>query len=451
MKTRKLINALFVCAALVGAQSCLFEQADIFEKPSSTRMNEYCKETEDILMAEESGWIMEYFSGLDQSYGGYTFYLKFISDSEMFGTAENPVKAVSAMSEIHPQAETTLFKMTYDNGPVLSFDQNNSVLHYFATPSSYEYQAKHGDFEFTVMSYAADKIVLRGKRSNNICVLTPFKQMVDIEYAGLEEAERANITPERYISDVVSVSESVKAATVEGVIGNQPVTGTVSLDARAIKFTLTPENADGEEEVINMPFSFTPNGIKAYQNVTIGGCEFRELSYFPEENIFTNFVFTLQGKLPANYADISEFIGNFTLKYSSGTMNISIVNSSDDRILVKGLNSNFDVAVSYDKSRGCLRMLFQIIGKNGANSVKWCPLDSGAGYFTWSDGVGLDILLDEKDETRSRFLFKDNGVWGDYVADSFIVWEFDSADNNIGEYKGFGNSRYFGLESITRK
>lgn len=456
MKANRFLYIILAGAAILCTQSCLKDQADIFEDSSSARMQKYNENVQttllqEVLNNEHLGWIMEYYPGTGQKLGGYSFYVKFGMDSQIYGTTENPVHVVTAMSELSLEECTTLYKLTTDNGPVLSFDSNNDVLHYFATPSSDEYEAKGGDFEFTILECTDNEIVMKGKRSGNKCRLVPFQKAVNIEYAYMEPAERAKVTPERYLSDVKEMSGSMRAASVEGIIGKQPVTGVVDLDNRRITFTLTPENDGDEANEVVMPFTFTPMGIKAYEEVNIDGNPFRELSYFSEENILTNFVFTLKGVVPDDYASFNEFIGEFTLSYWEGkTLNVAIQAVDTKNAILIGLNPNFVIKLSYDSARGRMKMLFQVLGSHGNNSIKWCPWDADAGYLTWMEGAGMDISLDLEDSSRKTFKFSDNKVWESYSCNSFIVYEFDSSGGAIDAYTDWGEYRFPYFESITR-
>ena len=457
MKANRFLYIILAGAAILCTQSCLKDQADVFEESSSARMqhfNENVQTTllQEVLNNEHSGWILEYFPGTNQKLGGYVFYVKFSKDSQIFGTPENPVNVVTAISELNLDNEcTSLYKLTTDNGPVLSFDSNNDVLHYFATPSSGEYQAKGGDFEFSVKDCTDYEIVMKGKRSGNKCRLVPFQKAVDVEYAYMEPSERSQVTPQRYLADVKEMSGSMRAASVEGIIGKQPVTGVVNLDNRRITFTLTPENDGDEAKEVVMPFTFTPMGIKAYEEITIDGNPFRELSYFSENNTLTNFVFTLKGVVPDDYASFNEFIGEFTLSYWEGkSLDIAIQAVDTKNAIMIGLNPNFVVKLSYDSARGRMRMVFQVLGSNGSNSIKWCPWDADAGYLTWLEDVGMDISLDLEDPSRKTFKFSDNKVWENYSCNSFVVYEFDSSGSVIDAYKDWGEYRFPYFESITR-
>lgn len=461
MKTNRIICTILACAALCSAQSCLKNQHDYFETPASGRMQQFVSEVKDILISQTEGWALEYYPGVGQSRGGYQFYLKFYKDTEKFGTPEEPVSAVWAMSEIKPALlDTCLFKLTTDNGPVLSFDGYSEVLHFFATPSSSEYEAKGGDFEFTILSYSADKVELLGKRSGNICTLVPFTRIKDVDYAHI--SDKALITPEKFIGDVKAMSSSVRAATVEGVIGGRDVKGTVDLNNRCISFIqplAKPDTTyvDGvmkidTVKIIRMPFLYTPSGLRAYDDVTINDNTFRELSYFSEENVFTNFVFTLKGQVPADYATFAEFIGTFTLSYWEGkTLTVQIEQIDGGTAIIKGLNDNFSPRLTYDAAKGRLQIVFQALGSNGSNTIAWCPWDANSGYLTWLDGVGMEIYLDMKTEDRSKFLFCDNGAWESYECNSFILYELDASGKPVDAYEGWGEYRYPLFESLTRK
>lgn len=470
MKTNRIICTILACAALCSAQSCLKNQHDYFETPASGRMQQFVSEVKDILISQTEGWALEYYPGVGQSRGGYQFYLKFYKDTEKFGTPEEPVSAVWAMSEIKPALlDTCLFKLTTDNGPVLSFDGYSEVIHFFATPSSSEYEAKGGDFEFTILSYSADKIELLGKRSGNICTLIPFTKIKDVDYAHI--SDKALITPEKFIGDVKAMSSSVRAATVEGVIGGRDVKGTVDLNNRCISFIqplAKPDTTyvDGvmkidTVKIIRMPFLYTPSGLRAYDDVTINDNTFRELSYFSEENVFTNFVFTLKGQVPDNYATLAELTGDFQLVYNNGknTLDITVEDVDGKTVLMKGFNPGFDLRATYNGALGRLELMGQVVGANGSNTVAFVPwaLDpvAGSGSVLKLDYVGeagMAISLDKKDTSRKTFLFTDAETLEGFETTSFILLEYTSAGEMMDEYAGFGEpTRWQFLSKMIRK
>ena len=47
-------------------------------------------------------------------------------------------------------------------------------------------------------------------------------------------------------------------------------------------------------------------------------------------------------------------------------------------------------------------------------------------------------------------MFVDNGKT-DMVIDSFILWATDASGNSAGQFKGWGNSQFPYLQTLTRK
>ena len=122
--------------------SCLKDQEDKFDEPAAIRMNNYLQNTADLLKGNPNGWVLNYFPDRDQYYGGYVYTLKF---------DEQDVEARSELAEPE-QTFVSKYRLLNDDGPILSFDTYNEVLHFFATPSAGAYEAYDGDFEFIILS-----------------------------------------------------------------------------------------------------------------------------------------------------------------------------------------------------------------------------------------------------------------------------------------------------------
>ena len=143
--------------------SCLKDNDEVFDESASERLQAALAETRTILRGAENGWVMDYYVGTDQVYGGYTFIVKFDS------------LTCTACSELTPQAETSFYKLTTDNGPVLTFDTYNTVLHELATPSAGNYEGSHADYEFQVVSATPELVLLRGRRTGSVMQMRPLK------------------------------------------------------------------------------------------------------------------------------------------------------------------------------------------------------------------------------------------------------------------------------------
>lgn len=92
--------------------------------------------------------------------------------------------------------------MTNDQGPVLTFDTYNDLMHLFATPSSENYEAYHGDFEFVVDSIGDDAIKVHGKKTGNIFY---FRKL--------------ETSPEEYINKVQKMEDNFIVSGLQGTVG----------------------------------------------------------------------------------------------------------------------------------------------------------------------------------------------------------------------------------------
>ena len=268
----KKFNIFLLLAGLFFCTSCLFEQKEIFDQTPAERMEAFLNEYQEILETAENGWILEYYPDSDVSYGGYVYHLSF---------ADGEVSALFQLASDLTTPVSSLYKMTQDDGPVLSFDTYNSYIHYFATPSggSANYQGKRGDTEFKIMGKSKDEsvIYLVGKKSGNPCTLTYFEGEDPVEYlegcnAIMDELNYASITAiEFQVGDLVGETES------NGVMG-----------LSNLLYYAYPESSDEGAAVIEgaIPFCTTPEGLRTFQPLEIDGVEYDFFYYDAENNRF---------------------------------------------------------------------------------------------------------------------------------------------------------------------
>ena len=56
---KKIFAIISMALAVFAAQSCLFEQEDLFEESSSVRTSNLMEKARKALVASEQGWLME--------------------------------------------------------------------------------------------------------------------------------------------------------------------------------------------------------------------------------------------------------------------------------------------------------------------------------------------------------------------------------------------------------
>ena len=245
------VLSFFLLLSTLLFQSCLKDQEDVFDKSSSLRMQEVLDKTKAALTGNENGWALDYYPSRDLSYGGIAYAIQFK------GTE------ATVYSQKSEKSETSLYKLTNDDGPILSFDSYNSLMHAYATPSADEYEAKDGDFEFIIMDVQSDLITLKGKRSGNMMYMHRLSQPA-----------------KEYIAAVQNIEEKMYSGKYAFVIdGDSILTRRIG---NVFLFT-DPETGESTE----MPFITTTTGFEMKDTVTVMGKNVTAFNY-SENGIWAN-------------------------------------------------------------------------------------------------------------------------------------------------------------------
>ena len=405
MKT-KIFKLLFCCVALLAftLQSCSNKEEEIFEESPSARLQALMDKTQATLVSSENGWVMDYFPDRDLSYGGFLYILKFNKQS---------VEAYCELSDDLSESIESLYKLSNDDGAVLSFDSYNEFLHFFATPSSGRYEAYDGDFEFKIMKVEDDLITLKGKRSGNAIYLHRLKE-----------------EPVQYLEKCVETSENIFAPKASGTYGGTAIEALVDPDVRYITIYLN----GGEYGQYFLP---TPTGVRFVEPLEINGATISELSYDNIKFIFSgtdsngaNIQFTCA--LPDDYMFFEEFEGDYRMYLSTSSsryyVDVKLVPEGDHYIL-EGFHRKFNPVLTFVKAKGCLEMTNQDVGTYGGNTVRLCAMGGGNLYPT-ALTPGFFVV---KDVSRDNMLVwkpndDDRRVW-----DGWLLWMLDSSGNSVDQ------------------
>lgn len=157
--------------------SCLKqEEDDIFDKDAVDRLEDAKVEYTKILTDQGGKWAMEYFSNDEEQ--GYVFVLSFSKDGSVNIAGDNKWIAKDNNSSTlltHQYGDdTSLWEVIADDGPVLTFNTYNRILHMFSTPEDIPNDddsspdetgyGHEGDYEFDLMKYSGDTLYLEGKK-----------------------------------------------------------------------------------------------------------------------------------------------------------------------------------------------------------------------------------------------------------------------------------------------
>lgn len=408
MKLNKFFIAIGLAVTAMSLQSCLKDQEDFFDEDSAERLQAVLENTKAVLTSSENGWIFDYYPDRELSYGGYIYALKFDD------------KKVTVRCEISSaEAETSLYKLNTNNGPVLSFDSYNSLMHFFATPSNGAYEAMDGDFEFMIMDVTDDLITLRGLRTGNKMYL-----------------RRLDEDPETFIKSVGRIYDTNVLSNASGTIGSNTFNCENDIQIHYMEFSW------GEGMTAGNYYLSTPTGIRFKEPVEINGATISELAYTFDENTKVGAFsgedsagnqISIAGVLPETYAYFEEYLGSFSFVYYNANRAINIEIEGDKKTgsyAINGFNSNYDVAASYNKAMGCLEINSQLLGIEGSTAVwlaSWSL--SGGGNLSWSSAYGVYALKSPKNP--NVFLFEPNS--SSFATDSFILWTTNLSGESTGQ------------------
>ncbi len=180
MKTKYLFLGLaLVC--LLGA--CSRDEESLFDKSAAERAQAALDNANDVLTSPECGWEMLYFANVESA--GYNIVVHFEPNGQVIATAKN---ATTTNNKMLTDSVST-WAVKNDNGPILTFDTYNDVLHAWADPRS-DGDGLLGDYEFLILDADANFVKLKGKKHGGYnygpnmacyCYLYPMQKDLSLE------------------------------------------------------------------------------------------------------------------------------------------------------------------------------------------------------------------------------------------------------------------------------
>lgn len=257
----KKLYYLFCLTLVVLASACTPEEENLFDKPSAKRVDAAIETTVEILTNASNGWGMQFFPSSSQKFGGYNLALAFDKKG-----------VVKIASDVAGPAESasSLYSVKQSAGVILSLDTYNPIFHYFSDPTNPSGlggrgKGLEGDYNFLVLEASAEKIVLKGKKTGSIAIMTPL----DVDLAN-------------YISNILEAEENMAFDKINLVLGKEEIP--VSFSNHIMTFTY---NEDGKEKSQEIPYVVTNTGYKLYSPIEIKGEKLQEFTYDQKNVWFT--------------------------------------------------------------------------------------------------------------------------------------------------------------------
>ena len=187
---KKILSIIFLGAALFGTTSCVSEEDLLFDKSAAERLNEASSLYSQRLLDSPHGWALEYYahSTTDEDDpmkgAGFLMMTKFDKDKSVLVAMNNH------LTYYYYKEDRSAWEVITDNGPVLSFNTHNDVLHTFSIPEDVPGTAEdetgkglEGDYEFVMVDVpeGGDYITLKGKKRGAYSRLTKLEEETDFK------------------------------------------------------------------------------------------------------------------------------------------------------------------------------------------------------------------------------------------------------------------------------
>lgn len=385
---------LFLTIVLgLSMQSCLHDDKTLFDQPAAERIDKSVSDYTQLLESSEGGWMLHYYAGKDYSYGGYTLLLKF---------KDGHVTAMGDVQDPEEQA-TSGYEVVKDQGPMLSFNEYNKVIHPLAEPWLGNPDGVQGDYEFSILRATNDSIYLRGRKWKNEMVLTRLPK---------------DASWEEMMMGIITVKDGMNVNTYNCFLGTDSL-GQCNIDGSTRRFTMTIG-----DKTLDMPYCTTPTGISLREPLLFNGKKYQNFTWNEESRTLTEGDLRIVQYLPKNHKDIDFWIGTWRLKTSIRrkiTLTLSmgtVANTLKGKLQIG--NVEYEILMTYDPATGKLELPGQPVTDPTYTYPAGIVLVPGSKEEGKLFGEGKGSLLFTWDEDMERATADDSGQITGHKVDSFF-------------------------------
>jgi hypothetical protein len=242
---------------------------------------------------------------------GYTFLMNFDANGSVKIATKNRWFANKYEERV------SLFRMIADNGPVLTFDTYNALLHFFSNPDDVAGTTDNergtglgGDYEFIVMKASENEITLKGKKRGVLMDMRPLAEDQDW-VAYFQKLDEMNTTLfSKNVPEIwMFINDSIYTLN----------------NGMAHIFDAVPEGGDPITDVEKVPFIVTDYGIYFVKSFEFGGKQVRKFQLSEDRNTLICIDEGVNAKItgPEVVPFFSESIDNRSLRWTLQESNMS--------------------------------------------------------------------------------------------------------------------------------
>ncbi len=415
---------LMLCLLTLSVFSCDRKEEDVFEQSSSERISEVANKVRKQLTSAKYGWILNYVPNSQQLFGGYTMAVQFGNDGFAVITSEEMFAKDKQGYNLPIVWSKGMYQIEEDSSITLNFDTGNAALDFFAKPGTNNGlgtgKGFEGDYEFMVMkSDNPDVILLKGKKSFNLMELRRAKEPL-AQYMG-----KVRYIKEQAFSSALFSRKHFDAFV--GKVGGQEVAFSPKEDGSNVYIMNSTKKTDDKatEGVFRnepLPFFYTTTGVEFLKPIAgIKGFTWSEA----EECFLAQNGDKFVGRKDPDYPAYAKFLGDYTLRIGEAGQeqdyDVTFVEAGRNRYLITGLSYN--LLATFNPQLNAFEIKTAVLDQQNLIALcVWAAPDEKGLTALPLGGSGMYSRLVEG--TTNTYEMVDNGVWGDLVAKSFIVFRF---------------------------
>ena len=188
---KKFIYLSLIFGAMISLSSCQNEEEDLFGASAAERLNQMKAEYAESLWRSPNGWAMQYYPTYqnEDPYGrGYLILCDFNEDYSVRVAMNTRSEDGKGNITYNYVEDSSAWEILTDNGPVLSFNTFNKVMHTFSNPEDIQSTTEsetgrgyEGDYEFIITQAPSNDnfMMLKGKKRGTYSLLTTLDEGVD--------------------------------------------------------------------------------------------------------------------------------------------------------------------------------------------------------------------------------------------------------------------------------
>lgn len=442
----KKIIYFILFSVLLSLSSCVEEEKDKFDDTAANRMSKLLKEYKELLESSPNGWVMAYYYESDPSIKGGVLRLCSFKNGIITAAAEETISippTENSDPKTYKPGETSSsqYDLISNQGPVLTIDTYNDIMHFLALPYGNDVDGQAGDYEFTFMSVEANKIVFKGKKHGKRIVMTRMPE---------------NITWDQYLAQIHNTTKNAESLYAFDMIINNQTVGYAIFDKSQRQFSFEYETGQGTE-IITSHLSYTPTGIILYEPITFGETTVENFNLNISDSLYVSSDgagMTLKKVRPLGFRYYQQYIGDYSAKFvnfakDTVELNVKIsplVDKSTYRLT--GLSSSYNFVLQYEDGPGRISLYPQnLSGPSGSfTRVDLYGWNGASSLWPYLDGTIIYEGTANREETLKTITFTMTGTQGGSFPGLIIIGTSGGGYSIVG-----GNNGAFKNLVLTKK